>query len=111
MSKANVEFLTLTGEPCPDDRIPQRFTFRCVKRNRTPRARSAKCANLLIANSGHGIPRDGQGRNGGSPQWDWDGNRQEPTFKPSINCEAACGWHGFIKKGRCVSTNNTDEPD
>lgn len=111
MSAANVEFLTLDGEPCPEGQAPQRFTFRCVchNRGRHPSLEPVTCGELLIANAGHGIKRDGQGLNGGRPQWDWDGNREAPTFSPSINCEKACGWHGYIKAGRCVDTAGQDE--
>lgn len=39
--------------------------------------------------------------------WKWDGNMNEPTIEPSINCIAekdgkptgGCGWHGWITKG------------
>ena len=39
--------------------------------------------------------------------WQWDGNMERPTIKPSINCIAVkdgkptggCGWHGFITNG------------
>jgi len=39
--------------------------------------------------------------------WAWDGNREQPTITPSINCisekdgkpAGGCGWHGFITKG------------
>ena len=34
----------------------------------------------------------------------WDGNREEPTFNPSIDCSNGGkdpgGWHGYIVKGR-----------
>jgi len=113
VSAANVEFLTIEGEPCPPGQQPQRFTFRCVNGNRGlhPRLRDRTCGELLIANSGHGIKRDGQGLNGGRPQWDWDGNCEAPTFSPSINCEKHCGWHGYIRNGRCVSASGQDEPE
>jgi hypothetical protein len=114
MTAANVDFLTLTGDPCPPDQAPARFTFRCVghNRGRHPKLLPVNCANLLIANAApHGIKRDPQGANGGRPQWDWDGNREAPTFTPSINCSAHCGWHGYIRNGRCVDTRNRDEPD
>ncbi len=31
----------------------------------------------------------------------WDGNEEEPTLKPSINCDQhpRCGWHGTVVKG------------
>lgn len=39
--------------------------------------------------------------------WQWDGNVEHPTIKPSINCisekdgkpTGGCGWHGFITNG------------
>lgn len=39
--------------------------------------------------------------------WQWDGNLDQPTIHPSINCIAekdgkptgGCGWHGFITAG------------
>jgi hypothetical protein len=45
--------------------------------------------------------------------WQWDGNRDLPTFTPSINClkhnpknpsekYAGCGWHGHFTKGEIV---------
>jgi Family of unknown function (DUF6527) len=112
MSAANVQFLTVEGDPCPSDRKPERFTFRCVGRNRdkcSPNYPDLTCANLLIAGATD-IKRDPQGQNGGRPQWDWDGNKENPTFSPSINCEAHCGWHGYIRNGRCVSSAGIDEP-
>jgi len=112
VSTANVAFLTLDGEPCPEGETPQRFTFRCVchNRGRNDLLEPITCGELLIAGAGHGIKRDGQGQNGGHPQWDWDGNRAAPTFSPSINCERHCGWHGYIRNGRCVNTSGQDEP-
>ena len=117
MSAANVEFLTIEGEPCPAGEKPARFTFRCVghNRGRDPRLAQSSCGELLIAvgphSAAHGIKRDPQGNNGGSPQWNWDGNREAPTFSPSINCERHCGWHGYLEKGRCVTTGKQDEPE
>lgn len=29
--------------------------------------------------------------------WQWDGNLDQPTLTPSINCRAC--WHGFIEGG------------
>lgn len=111
MSAADVQFLTVEGKPCPVGSPPQRFTFRCVVRNRGrhPALDRAECGKLLIAGTTD-IKRDGQGKNGGRPQWDWDGDRAAPTFSPSINCEAHCGWHGYIRRGRCVDTHGGDEP-
>ena len=45
---------------------------------------------------------------GKSNIWAWDGNRENPTITPSINCvttdeegkpTGGCGWHGFITNG------------
>lgn len=108
MSTADVQFLSITGEPCEVGERPARFTFLCVKR------KNELCARLLIAESthsaAHGIKRNGQNQDGGRAQWDWDGNRDAPTFSPSINCESACGWHGYLRNGRCVDVQGKDEP-
>jgi hypothetical protein len=77
------------------------FDFACPKRKRP-------CGSLLIAGRTD-VKRDGQNKNGGHAQWDWDGNRESPTFSPSINC-GAC-WHGYIRKGRTVDCANVDEPE
>lgn len=103
--------MTVEGEPCGPQDKPQRFTFDCVLRNRGRHVKlePVTCAFLLIAGATN-IPRDAQGSGGGRPQWDWDGNREAPTFSPSIDCSKACGWHGYIRAGRCVGTNGADEP-
>ena len=98
MSAAKVEFETLDFDPAEPGK-EQRFGFQCPKRGH-------QCAGLLIAGTTD-IKRDAQG-NGGRPQWEWDGNRENPTFSPSINC-GGC-WHGFIRNGRCVDVNGKDEP-
>jgi hypothetical protein len=51
MNAANVDFLTIEGDPCPVGEKPCRFTFSCVGYDRDlPLAlRRNKCANLLIA--------------------------------------------------------------
>lgn len=100
MSDAKVEFETLDYDPAGPGQ-EQRFAFRCPKRGH-------QCAGLLIAGRSD-IKRDGQGRNGGRPQWDWNGDRERPTFAPSINC-GGC-WHGYIRHGRCVDTGGNDEPE
>lgn len=112
MSEAKVTFQTISGAPCQPGEKPQRFSFRCVNGNRGRNLPlgMVECEGLLIAGTTD-IKRDGQGQNGGRPQWDWDGNPEAPTFSPSINCEKHCGWHGYIKKGRCLAVNGTDEPE
>lgn len=101
MSDAKVQF---QGEH-EDDPAPgkeQTFSFQCPKYNR-------RCGDLLIAGRNPDIKRDGQGQNGGAPMWEWDGNRDAPTFSPSVNCKGC--WHGYIVKGRCVDTRKRDEPE
>jgi hypothetical protein len=34
-----------------------------------------------------------------TPSWQWDGNLESPTLKPSINCISGCGWHGYLTNG------------
>lgn len=100
MADANVTFETLDY----DDAEPgkeQRFGFNCPKHNR-------RCEGLIIAGRTD-LKRDGQSQNGGVAQWDWNGNREQPTFNPSINC-GSC-WHGYIRDGRTVDCNGTDEPE
>lgn len=77
------------------------FSFNCPLHDR-------RCGTLPIAGR---VPekRDPQNKNGGVAQWDWDGNRDSPTFSPSINC-GGC-WHGYIRAGRCVSVPGGDEPE
>lgn len=77
------------------------FSFQCPMYDR-------RCGDLLIAGRNPGIKRDGQGKNGGAPMWEWDGNLTAPTFHPSIDCKGC--WHGYIIKGRCVSVQKQDEP-
>lgn len=31
--------------------------------------------------------------------WNWDGNMEKPTLRPSIGCDHRCGWHGSIENG------------
>lgn len=117
MTAANVQFLTMDGTPCADGEKPARFTFNCVgfNRGKDRRLPKTRCGNLLIAegphSAAHGVKRDPRGNNGGRPQWGWDGDRARPTFTPSINCEGHCGWHGYLRAGRCVNTDGQDEPE
>lgn len=101
MSAANVTFETLSYEPAgPGEE--QRFGFDC------PKHKGRDCAGLLIAGRTN-LKRDPQGQNGGAAQWVWDGNREAPTFSPSIDCKGC--WHGYIRAGRCVDTSGRDEPE
>jgi hypothetical protein len=33
------------------------------------------------------------------PAWDWDGNRDTPTLRPSIRRLDGCRWHGYLHQG------------
>lgn len=99
MSDAKVEFHTLDHEDAEPGK-EQCFSFQCPKSK-------ARCGNLIIAGR-TSLKHDGNNQNGGVAQWNWDGNRDAPSFGPSINC-ASC-WHGYIRVGRCVNTAGQDEP-
>lgn len=99
MTAANVSFVTIGGAPAEPGK-EQAFWFDCPKRGH-------RCGKIVIAGRTT-LKRDGQNQNGGIAQWDWDGNRDAPTFSPSVNCSRC--WHGYIRNGRCVDTNGTDEP-
>ena len=100
MSAANVQFLDRDKrKAAPGAEVS--FSFACPK---FPH----QCGRLLVAGRSPGIDRNGQNREGGVAMWDWDGNREAPTFSPSIDCKGC--WHGFIEAGRCVDMAKRDEP-
>jgi hypothetical protein len=101
MSNAAVRFDTLDDlDAAPGQE--QTFSFDC------PKHKGRKCEGLVIVGRTD-FKHDPQGKNGGIAQWNWDGNRETPTFGPSINC-GGC-WHGYIRAGRCVDVNGMDEPE
>ena len=67
------------------------FSFDC------PLRPGRACADLRVRGSGVG-----------GPSWAFDGNIQEPSFEPSINC-GHCGWHGYIVADRTVGTDRKTE--
>lgn len=100
MSDAAVRFETEDwDEAAPGEE--QVFSFACPKAKR-------RCGPLVIVGRTT-LKHDPQGQNGGIAQWSWDGNRENPTFTPSVNCSAC--WHGYIRAGRCVDTSGNDEPE
>lgn len=100
MSDAKVTYETIGYEDAaPGQEV--RFDFNCPKYNR-------RCGGIIIAGKIPGLKRDGQNKNGGVAMWDWDGNRDQPTFSPSIDC-GTC-WHGYIRAGRTVDCQGKDEP-
>lgn len=34
-----------------------------------------------------------------SPSWEWDGDRDAPTLRPSVLQVGGCGWHGWLRAG------------
>lgn len=91
MSDAKVTFTDLNDEPCAPGG-EERFGFNC------PKHQGRTCEGLLIRRE----PIT-------HPTWVWDGNRESPTFSPSIDCKGC--WHGYIRAGRCVDTAGADEPE
>lgn len=100
MSDAKVKFLDTNGDAPVAAGGECMFIFTCPRTNR--------CGALLIAGRNPEFRREPQGHNGGAPMWDWDGNREAPTFSPSIDCKGC--WHGYIRAGRCVDVRGKDEP-
>lgn len=101
MSEARVRFDRL-GSLGAEPGQEQTFGFAC------PHGKG-RCEGLIIRGRTD-LPHDPQGKNGGIAQWNWDGNRDAPTFSPSVNC-GFCKWHGYIERGRCVNTQYQDEPE
>jgi len=100
MSDAKVKFHRLDDLDAAIG-VEQTFSFNCPKYDR-------RCFGLVIVGKTD-LKRDPQGQNGGIAQWEWDGNREKPTFTPSINC-GKC-WHGYIRNGRAVDCQSKDEPE
>jgi len=101
VSDAKVTFETLGYDPSPPGG-EQRFSFAC------PKHKGRRCEGLLILGR-TGLRHDPQGQNGGAAHWGWDGNREAPTFTPSIDHKGC--WHGYIRGGRCVDTGGNEEPE
>ena len=93
------EYLSLDYTPCPTDEAPERFGFEC------PRRPGYMCSGLMIRTDELAAKLAIAGPSGWlSPaSWEWNGDRERPTFKPSINC-SICGWHGFITNGEAHNT-------
>ena len=100
MADAKVTYCTMDMEEAKPGE-EQLFGFAC------PSHAGRTCEGLFIAGK-TGLKHDGQNQNDGVAQWNWDGNRDSPTFTPSINC-VGC-WHGYIRNGRTVDTNGQDMP-
>lgn len=54
----------------------------------------------------------GRGTQGNGESWEWDGNLDAPTLKPSINRRSYLnnpGWHGWLRAGVLVPVGVDDE--
>ena len=60
-----------------------------------PAAGGAGCADASMAQ----LAIRGYGRQGNGATWEWDGNREKPTLRPSIDGSAHGGWHGWLRAG------------
>ena len=104
MSDAKVTFQTMNyveeadGAAAPGKEA--RFAFAC------PKHANRRCEGLIIVGEASGVFRTPEKT---VPAWEFDGNRDRPTFTPSINC-GGC-WHGYVQAGRCVDVNYQDEPE
>lgn len=79
------EFLTVDRKPCPPDQQPVFFGFEC------PRNQGQMCTGLIIRDNPAGLHVV-------NSTWAWDGNRESPTFSPSIYCKGCS--HGHIANGK-----------
>lgn len=68
----------------PTTAAPTYFGFECPKRA------GHMCTGLIIRGNPSNVTRE-------NSTWAWDGNREAPTFTPSINCKHCS--HGFIEHG------------
>lgn len=102
MKSADGKFIYLDDNyrPVPDGSLPHdvhRFGFECPKGVGGHYIYGLKdhhyCAGLNLRDRGHDIK---------NRSWHWDGNIDQPTIKPSVNC-SRCPWHGFITKGEIKS--------
>lgn len=80
------EFLDFNLDDCPADKAPTFFGFECPKRTD-----GFMCTGLVLRDNPEGLKPSNK-------TWAWDGNRDAPTFSPSINCEHCA--HGFIENGK-----------
>lgn len=51
----------------------------------------------------YGAAMVGRAKEPSKHQWEWDGNVDEPTLRPSLHHVGCCGWHGFLTAGEFVA--------
>lgn len=74
-----------------------RFSYICRACKKSDPNTKSTCS-LNLAGRGHDIPR----RN-----WRWDGNFDQPTLHPSIDCTAC--FHGWIERGTFLTAGKQPE--
>ena len=79
-------FLDENGKPTRDVAAVRRFQFYCPKQERGEKV--SYCGEIRVGF--HVKPP-------GARTWAWDGNFENPTLQPSINC-LEC-WHGYVTGG------------
>lgn len=70
----------------PRDHGKARLLIECDKGNNHGRA-VRECARSLWQQPASGC------------MWQWDGNTEQPTITPSIDCKGGCGRHFTMTKG------------
>jgi hypothetical protein len=101
------EYRDQGDDPVPPGTPPSnihRFAFVC---RRSGLARAHIAPDQLPSHSFCSVNLRGRGHDVEKRSWAWDGNIEQPTLSPSINC-ADC-WHGYIEAGVYVNTDKTPE--
>lgn len=93
----NFEYRDRNDDPCapgtPSDQV-HRFAFRCRACKKADHNTQQMCS-VNLGGRGHDIP---------DKNWNWDGNVDQPTLHPSVNCNGC--WHGWINQGRFMKADN-----
>jgi hypothetical protein len=88
------EFLTIDLDDCPADKEPAFFGFECPKRTD-----GFMCSGLVIRGNKGGLSQtEYDSAVARKSTWEWNGNREAPTFSPSIDCKRCS--HGYIENGK-----------
>jgi hypothetical protein len=56
-------------------------------------------SNPVLCGGGHGILIGIPGKPPESPSWAFNGDLQNPSLSPSVNCTGGCRWHGYLTNG------------
>lgn len=106
--------IVLAGNTTETPNVPGHWQIREMDWWRDPEGREQRGPILVFGcPNGRGscaVPIAPSPANSNRCTWSWDGDREQPTLSPSINCVAldeqgcvkpgiGCGWHGFLSKG------------